>query len=185
MADLAAAWAALVQSVAKPHDVDHARALAQGLPVLQGHGLSEHAVAWFLEQATEVACTDTVGRVWSCFDGFEQVEGAKRRAAWANDRFLRALEIASDALDAQLEIASAMELQLGPEYEIVARCRGNFTAVLFGSVSQASREAMHLFFKKQFSEFEQSGMPRALLLPPSLLEKRFPDFENLIHWQIV
>jgi anaphase-promoting complex subunit 2 len=155
--ELAEAWAALGQSVANPHDESHACALVRGLQVIQKHDLSEHAVAWFLEQATEAAATDTVKRVWSCFDGFEKVESAKRRAVWANVRFLRALEIASSALDAQLEVAGGLESQLGPDHDVVSRCHANFTAVLFGSVSQASREAMYLFFENQFCEFEKSG----------------------------
>lgn len=155
---VAGAWAQLVASTmsACAPDAAAAKALAGGLRVLEESNLSEYAVTWFLDSASAAVASDIAPKFWAYFDGFEGVKGSKGVAAWASARVSAALLFLSQALDAQLQVARAIEsssAESDRHYDVVSRCRANLAAVVFRPVPLYFHEILYLFLSKEFADF--------------------------------
>jgi hypothetical protein len=155
---VAGAWAQLVASTASACALDAAaaEALAGGLRVIEENNLSEYAVTWFLDSASAAVASDIAPKFWAYFDGFESVKGSKGVAAWASARVSAALLFLSQALDAQLQVARAIEsssAESDRHYDVVSSCRANMAAVVFRPVPLYFHEILYLFLSKEFADF--------------------------------
>ena len=151
------AWAQLVAAnKAAELDAAGAQALASSLRVIEEHNLSEYAVTWFLDSASAAVTADIAPRFWAFFEGFAGVKGSKGAAAWASARVPAALRFLSQVLDAQLQVAHALEDSCagsGKDYGVAARCRANLAAVVFRPVPAYFHEILYLFLSKEFADF--------------------------------
>jgi len=155
---VAGAWAQLVASTSSSCDLDAtaAKALAASLCVIEENNLSEHAVTWFLDTASAALASRIAPKFWAFFEGFEDVKGSKVAPAWASLQVSTALAYLSQALDAQLQVARAIEsssAESGKHYGVVEKCRANLAAVVFRPVHLYFHEILYLFLSKEFANF--------------------------------
>ena len=155
---MAGAFSQLVAAMSSPSTIDDAEAsaLAVGLRVIEEQNASEYAVTWFLDSASAAVASNIAPKFWAFFDGFESVKGSKGAAAWASARVSSALQCLSQALDAQLQVARAIEsstAESGKDYCVMSSCQANFAAVVFRSIPPYFHEILYLFLSKEFADF--------------------------------
>jgi hypothetical protein len=159
---VAGAWAHLVASTASTCAVDAAaaEALSSGLRVIEEHNLSEYAVTWFLDSSSAKVGAEIAPKFWAYFEGFELVKGSKGAAEWASARVSAALGYLSRALDAQLQVARAIEsscVESGKHYGVASKCRANLAAVVFRPVLPHFHEILYLFLSREFANFARNA----------------------------